>query len=181
MSKGATVQLVFGFEYAILLTIAFSAFFKFILHSIDLRSEDPWENKSMQVSCLITHVMVIYFRYMLYLDLIVSFSRLLLYATFICIMFKVRKPLKFIYSQILTSTTCLQKFSKTKPRSTRCLFSLCDRCILQSALSEKRFRTLCSPAVQSTSFIFTLMRLKKNSQMTVLVSFAAKRWSLAAG
>ena len=95
MSKGATVQLVFGFEYAILLTIAFSAFFKFILHSIDLRSEDPWENKSMQVSCLITHVMVIYFRYMLYLDLIVSFSRLLLYATFICIMFKVRKPLKF--------------------------------------------------------------------------------------
>ncbi|CBY10024.1 unnamed protein product [Oikopleura dioica] len=74
MSKGATVQLVFGFEYAILLTIAFSAFFKFILHSIDLRSEDPWENKSM---------------YMLYLDLIVSFSRLLLYATFICIMFKI--------------------------------------------------------------------------------------------
>ncbi|CAG5098572.1 Oidioi.mRNA.OKI2018_I69.XSR.g15787.t1.cds [Oikopleura dioica] len=74
MTKGATVQLVFGFEYAILLTIAFSAFFKFILHSIDLRSEDPWENKSM---------------YMLYLDLIVSFSRLLLYATFICIMFKI--------------------------------------------------------------------------------------------
>lgn len=103
MSKGATVQLVFGFEYAILLTIAFSAFFKFILHSIDLRSEDPWENKSMQVSRSITHVMIIYFRYMLYLDLIVSFSRLLLYATFICIMFKVRKSLKFVCRQIADS------------------------------------------------------------------------------
>ena len=45
--KGATVQLVFGFEYAILLTIAGTAFVKFVLHSIDLRSEDPWENKSM--------------------------------------------------------------------------------------------------------------------------------------
>lgn len=103
MSKGATVQLVFGFEYAILLTIAFSAFFKFILHSIDLRSEDPWENKSMQVSRSITHVMIIYFRYMLYLDLIVSFSRLLLYATFICIMFKVRKSLKLVCRQIADS------------------------------------------------------------------------------
>jgi E3 ubiquitin-protein ligase synoviolin len=47
MAKGATVQLVFGFEYAILLTIAASAFVKFVFHSIDLRSEDPWENKSM--------------------------------------------------------------------------------------------------------------------------------------
>lgn len=74
MAKGATVQLVFGFEYAILLTIAGTAFVKFLLHSIDLRSEDPWENKSM---------------YMLYLDLIMSFMRLILYAVFICIMFKV--------------------------------------------------------------------------------------------
>lgn len=74
LAKGATVQLVFGFEYAILLTIAGTAFVKFVLHSIDLRSEDPWENKSM---------------YMLYLDLIMSFMRLILYAIFICIMFKV--------------------------------------------------------------------------------------------
>ena len=63
MSKGASVQLVFGFgkfsdlqlndrmiinlEYAILLTVAMTAFVKFVLHSIDLQSEDPWENKSM--------------------------------------------------------------------------------------------------------------------------------------
>ena len=49
MMKGASVQLVFGFEYAILLTVAVTAFVKFILHTIDLQSEDPWENKSMYV------------------------------------------------------------------------------------------------------------------------------------
>ena len=71
MSKGASVQLVFGFgklsgkiiyngsitiilEYAILLTVAMTAFVKFVLHSIDLQSEDPWENKSMYVENTLT-------------------------------------------------------------------------------------------------------------------------------
>merc|ERR1711953_72663 len=74
MMKGASVQLVFGFEYAILLTVAVTAFVKFILHTIDLQSEDPWENKSM---------------YMLYLDLVMSLVRLILYLIFIGTMFKI--------------------------------------------------------------------------------------------
>ena len=36
LSKGASVQLVFGFEYAILLTIVANTVVKYILHSIDL-------------------------------------------------------------------------------------------------------------------------------------------------
>ena len=36
LSKGASVQLVFGFEYAILLTIIANTLFKYGLHSIDL-------------------------------------------------------------------------------------------------------------------------------------------------
>ena len=36
LSKGASVQLVFGFEYAILLTIVANTLVKYILHSIDL-------------------------------------------------------------------------------------------------------------------------------------------------
>ena len=36
LSKGASVQLVFGFEYAILLTIVANTIVKYILHSIDL-------------------------------------------------------------------------------------------------------------------------------------------------
>ena len=60
--------MVFGFEYAILFTVTITAFVKFILHSIDLQSEDPWENKSM---------------YMLYLDLVMNLMRLILYLIFI--------------------------------------------------------------------------------------------------
>ena len=68
MFSGASVQMVFGFEYAILFTVTITAFVKFILHSIDLQSEDPWENKSM---------------YMLYLDLVMNLMRLILYLIFI--------------------------------------------------------------------------------------------------
>jgi len=47
MTLGASVQLVFGFEYAILLTVAYSIGIKYICHGIDLRNENPWENKAM--------------------------------------------------------------------------------------------------------------------------------------
>lgn len=44
-TKGPSVQLVFGFEYAILLTVVFNTAVKYILHTIDLQSENPWDNK----------------------------------------------------------------------------------------------------------------------------------------
>lgn len=44
-SKGPSVQLVFGFEYAILLTVVINITIKYILHTIDLQSETPWDNK----------------------------------------------------------------------------------------------------------------------------------------
>lgn len=47
ITKGASVQLVFGFEYAILLTIIINIAIKYILHTIDLNSENPWENKAV--------------------------------------------------------------------------------------------------------------------------------------
>lgn len=47
LTKGPSVQLVFGFEYAILLTIVANTIVKYILHSIDLYGENPWENKAV--------------------------------------------------------------------------------------------------------------------------------------
>lgn len=44
-TKGPSVQLVFGFEYAILLTVVFNISIKYALHTIDLQSENPWDNK----------------------------------------------------------------------------------------------------------------------------------------
>ncbi|VDI37964.1 E3 ubiquitin-protein ligase synoviolin, partial [Mytilus galloprovincialis] len=72
--KGASVQLVFGFEYAILLTVLFMAFVKYILHTLDAQNENPWENKAV---------------YLLYTELVLGFIKVVLYLAFMMIMIKV--------------------------------------------------------------------------------------------
>jgi E3 ubiquitin-protein ligase synoviolin len=60
---------VFGFEYAVLLTIVANTLVKYILHSIDLHSENPWDNKAV---------------FMLYTELVIGFVKVnisLLYLT----------------------------------------------------------------------------------------------------
>lgn len=47
VTKGASVQLVFGFEYAILMTMVANVAIKYILHTVDLNSDVPWENKAV--------------------------------------------------------------------------------------------------------------------------------------
>jgi len=74
LTKGASVQLVFGFEYAILLTIVVNTLVKYVLHSIDLHSENPWENKAV---------------FMLYTELLIGFIKVLLYILFFVIMVRI--------------------------------------------------------------------------------------------
>ncbi|NP_001088172.1 E3 ubiquitin-protein ligase synoviolin B [Xenopus laevis] len=74
VTRGASVQLVFGFEYAILMTMILAVFIKYILHSVDLQSENPWDNKAV---------------YMLYTELFTGFIKVLLYMAFMTIMVKV--------------------------------------------------------------------------------------------
>ncbi|XP_071783265.2 E3 ubiquitin-protein ligase synoviolin isoform X1 [Centroberyx gerrardi] len=74
ITRGASVQLVFGFEYAILLTMVLTTFIKYLLHTIDLQSDNPWDNKAV---------------YMLYTELFTGFIKVLLYMAFMTIMIKV--------------------------------------------------------------------------------------------
>jgi len=74
LTKGASVQLVFGFEYAILLTIVLNTVVKYVLHSIDLHSDNPWENKAV---------------FMLYTELLVGLVKVLLYVLFFVIMVRI--------------------------------------------------------------------------------------------
>lgn len=74
LTRGASVQLVFGFEYAILMTMVLTIFIKYVLHSVDLQSENPWDNKAV---------------YMLYTELFTGFIKVLLYMAFMTIMIKV--------------------------------------------------------------------------------------------
>jgi len=74
LSKGASVQLVFGFEYAVLVTIVANTLIKYVLHSIDLYSENPWENKAV---------------FMLYTELVIGLFKVILYLLFIIIMVRI--------------------------------------------------------------------------------------------
>ncbi|KAK0088371.1 hypothetical protein PV325_012269 [Microctonus aethiopoides] len=73
IAKGASVQLVFGFEYAILLTVVLNISVKYILHTIDLQRETPWENKPV---------------FLLYTELIIGFIKVVLYVAFVTVMVK---------------------------------------------------------------------------------------------
>ncbi|XP_017757470.1 PREDICTED: E3 ubiquitin-protein ligase synoviolin A isoform X2 [Eufriesea mexicana] len=72
-TKGPSVQLVFGFEYAILLTVVFNISIKYILHTIDLQSENPWDNKPV---------------FLLYTELIIGLLKVILYVAFVTLMVK---------------------------------------------------------------------------------------------
>lgn len=74
ITKGATVQLVFGFEYAILITMVANVTIKYVLHAAELRSDAPWDNKAV---------------FLLYTELVVGLIRVILYVLFVIIMVKI--------------------------------------------------------------------------------------------
>lgn len=74
IAKGATVQLVFGFEYAILMTMVLNTAIKYMFHAAELRSDSPWENKAV---------------FLLYTELIIGFIRVVLYVIFVVLMVKI--------------------------------------------------------------------------------------------
>lgn len=74
VSKGASVQLVFGFEYAILLTVVINIAIKYGLHSVDLNSETPWDNKAV---------------FLLYTELVMGLIKVILYFAFVAIMVRI--------------------------------------------------------------------------------------------
>ncbi|KGL77600.1 E3 ubiquitin-protein ligase synoviolin, partial [Tinamus guttatus] len=61
-------------QYAILLTMVLTVLVKYVLHALDLRSDNPWDSKAV---------------YMLYTELCTGFVKVLLYVAFMTIMIKV--------------------------------------------------------------------------------------------
>ncbi|KFD50730.1 hypothetical protein M514_08386 [Trichuris suis] len=86
--RGASVQIVFGFEYAVLLTIILQIAIKFTLYRIDSRHAHPWENKAV---------------YLLYTELVIEFFRVILYGIFVTVMMQLHAfPLFSIRPMYLT-------------------------------------------------------------------------------
>jgi len=74
LTQGASVQLVFGFEYAILLTMVAMVIVKYGLHTYDIQRENPWEDKAV---------------FLLYAELVIGFVKVILYMMFMLIMIRV--------------------------------------------------------------------------------------------
>jgi len=86
--KGPSVQLVFGFEYAVLMTAVCHVFVKYVLHAVDLNRDSPWDNKAV---------------YLLYSELMLGGLKVVLYILFLAIMIKVHTfPLFVIRPMYLT-------------------------------------------------------------------------------
>jgi E3 ubiquitin-protein ligase synoviolin len=91
---GISMVIVLGFEYTILWSNALTGLLKYILHSIDLRRENPWENKSM---------------YIFYIDLVREFFVLVCYVIFFAvIVHRYGLPLHLIRDLYVTFRSFIQ-------------------------------------------------------------------------
>ncbi|KAL0269317.1 UNVERIFIED_CONTAM: hypothetical protein PYX00_007098 [Menopon gallinae] len=117
VTKGASVQLVFGFEYAILVTILLNIAIKYSLHTIDLNSENPWDNKTV---------------FLLYTELVMGFIKTCLYITFFILMMRLytlplfafrpmyytMRKFKQAYNDVILSRRAIQNMNTLYPDAT---------------------------------------------------------------
>ena len=85
-TKGASVQLVFGFEYAILLVSVLNVAIKYILHVVDYIRANANNNRDNGVNTRNWEEKAVY---LLYSELALSASKVVLYLTFISLMMKI--------------------------------------------------------------------------------------------
>uniref|UniRef100_A0A914XSC5 E3 ubiquitin-protein ligase hrd-1 n=1 Tax=Panagrolaimus superbus TaxID=310955 RepID=A0A914XSC5_9BILA len=118
MNKGASAQIVFGFEYAVLMTMVFHIIIKYLLHTHDLQQQHPWENKAV---------------YMLYAELFINFLRCLLYFAFFIIMIKIHTFPLFAIRQFYLTIRSFQKALNDVIQSRRAVHAMNNLFPLASA------------------------------------------------
>ncbi|CAG8511101.1 9434_t:CDS:2 [Paraglomus occultum] len=93
--KGANMMIMFAFEYSILACTVIATFLKYLLNVIDMRREEPWENKSI---------------YVFYLELVTDFFKLIIYLIFFAIiLYHYGPPLHIIRDVYITFRSFVQK------------------------------------------------------------------------
>ncbi|KAJ1360098.1 E3 ubiquitin-protein ligase hrd-1 [Parelaphostrongylus tenuis] len=92
--KGASAQIVFGFEYAILMALVIHVTIKYILHMHDLRTAQAWENKAV---------------YLLYAELFINLIRCVLYGMFAAVMLRIHSFPLFSVRPFYLSLRALHK------------------------------------------------------------------------
>ncbi|KAJ3268676.1 E3 ubiquitin-protein ligase hrd1 [Terramyces sp. JEL0728] len=94
-SVGPSMLIVFGFEYALLASIMLGTAAKYVLHTIDLNGEAPWEEKSI---------------YFFYIDLLLDFFKLAAYIIFFAVVVShYGIPLHIVRDVYITLRSFLQR------------------------------------------------------------------------
>ncbi|KAI8898578.1 hypothetical protein BC833DRAFT_589399 [Globomyces pollinis-pini] len=70
IETGPTMLIVFGFEYAILASVMIASFAKYVMNTIEINRETPWEERTL---------------YFLYVDLFLDFFKLISYLVFFAV------------------------------------------------------------------------------------------------
>ncbi|CAD5226135.1 unnamed protein product [Bursaphelenchus okinawaensis] len=107
--RGASVQIVFGFEYAVLLTMIFHIAMKYLLHMHDLRSVHPWEAKAV---------------YMLYTELVITALRFILYFAFCMVMMRLHTFPLFAIRPLYLTLRSLRKAGNDVIQSRRAIHAM---------------------------------------------------------
>ncbi|XP_075982544.1 septin interacting protein 3 isoform X2 [Anticarsia gemmatalis] len=129
-SKGPSVQLVFGFEYSILIIMIVNILIKYLLHAIDSRWEAPWESKAAVL---------------LYTELAINFLKVLLYIGFVAVMVRIytlplfafrpmyetMRSFKKAYNDVVLSRRAIRNMNTLYPDATPAELAAADNeCII---------------------------------------------------
>ncbi|XP_059053252.1 E3 ubiquitin-protein ligase synoviolin [Achroia grisella] len=129
-SKGPSVQLVFGFEYSILIIMIVNILIKYVLHAIDSRWEAPWESKAAVL---------------LYTELAINFLKVLLYMGFVAVMVRIytlplfafrpmyetMRSFKKAYNDVVLSRRAIRNMNTLYPDATAAELAAADNeCII---------------------------------------------------
>uniref|UniRef100_A0A7E4WA68 E3 ubiquitin-protein ligase hrd-1 n=1 Tax=Panagrellus redivivus TaxID=6233 RepID=A0A7E4WA68_PANRE len=109
VAKGASAQIVFGFEYAVLMTMVLHIVIKYLLHTHDLQQTSPWESKAV---------------YMLYAELLVNALRCILFFFFFVIMMKISTFPLFAIRQFYLTIRSFQKALNDVIQSRRAIHAM---------------------------------------------------------
>jgi E3 ubiquitin-protein ligase synoviolin len=94
VNRGASVQIVFGFEYMILGISVLGMMAHYILHTVDSWQPTAWDHKSA---------------YLLYVDLLLHFSRVVLYGLFLTLMLRLHTFPLFLVRPAYLSVSAFKK------------------------------------------------------------------------
>ncbi|CAH0728306.1 unnamed protein product, partial [Brenthis ino] len=129
-TKGPSVQLVFGFEYSILIIMIVNILIKYVLHAIDSRWEAPWESKAAVL---------------LYTELAINFLKVLLYVGFVAVMVRIytlplfafrpmyetMRSFKKAYNDVVLSRRAIRNMNTLYPDATPAELAAADNeCII---------------------------------------------------